>query len=253
MSTLRVLLIEGEPGGSEHISSALSEADHAVLPAAGLEEASEALLIQKFDAVLLSFSAPADGIANFAAKLRDLEKRQSTAIRVPLLSCSPGVYENDGARNAIDGYLPSRFDEHAFLEAVTRLSSRVPETPEGPIPTRAGEPIFEPDKFQEQVAFDTELLIEIVDLFLLERLAQMDEMRRAFAESDLEQLGRVAHTIKGSLSSLHAPRARARAQDLELAAKESCVETCRHLLAQLEHDLTLLEPELVALRNAFAK
>jgi HPt (histidine-containing phosphotransfer) domain-containing protein len=59
----------------------------------------------------------------------------------------------------------------------------------------------------------------------------------------------VAHTIKGSLGSLHAARARSHAQELELAAKRRQEDVCWTSLAALESDLAELEQELLVLRQ----
>lgn len=74
-------------------------------------------------------------------------------------------------------------------------------------------------------------------------------MRDALLGGQFDLLSRLAHTIKGSLSSLHAMRARAHAQELEYAAKERNEDACWSSLAALEADLAELEPELLALRQ----
>jgi HPt (histidine-containing phosphotransfer) domain-containing protein len=59
----------------------------------------------------------------------------------------------------------------------------------------------------------------------------------------------VAHTIKGSLSSLHATLARHHAQALESAAKNRDGSACRANLQALADDLGALEPLLLKLRD----
>ena len=92
-------------------------------------------------------------------------------------------------------------------------------------------------------------MVEIIDLFLDERKRQEPEMRDALLAKKFDQLSRAAHTIKGSLGSLHALRARAHAQTLELAAKDGDEDICWESLAALEADLVDLEPELRTLRG----
>lgn len=93
MSALRVLLIGTETAESNHICSVLSEADHAVVPVPTFEEASEALLIQKFDVVLITAAVPADAVPDFTAQLRQAEKNQRNAARTPVLSLLPNNIE----------------------------------------------------------------------------------------------------------------------------------------------------------------
>ena len=47
---------------------------------------------------------------------------------------------------------------------------------------------------------------------------QVGEMQDCLATGNFDSLAKVAHTLKGSLGTLHAHRARTRAQALEIAA-----------------------------------
>jgi two-component system, sensor histidine kinase and response regulator len=252
---LRVLLIEKDPGESERISSLLESAHHAVLPLNGLEEAAEALEIQKFDVVLLPSGAPDNELRSFTAKLRQLEQNQRSALRTPILSVSPEVSSDAGwletHETIIDGYLPEHFEPTVFAKAVESLARTLTRTVATPESAESQAlPRFDPDGFQEQVAHDHELAVEIINLFLNECVDQVTEMRQALSHGDLPLLSRVAHTIKGSLGSLHAPRSRFYAQELELAAKRNEGGSCELLLDKLIQELAALRPELIHLRDA---
>ena len=257
MDGLRVLVIEQNPRESERIASILEEANHAVLPATGFAEASEALLVQRFDAVLLGCPA-ADGMTEFTTKLRQLEKKQRSGTRAPVLSltsddsasCASKTGESGINGSGIDGYLPREFDPLTFSNTVHSLAQGVKQTVE-PTDNAASElPVLEPEEFKAQVAHDRDLLIEIIDLFIAEYPDQLNDMRNAVLSGDYQRLGRTAHTIKGSLGSLHAPQAWAHAQQLELAAKQNQDQVCRFSLHALERDLETLQVQLLALRRA---
>ena len=254
-SNLRVLLIENDPSESERISSLLESAHHAVLPLHGLDEAAEALEIQKFDAVLLPSGAPDRELKSFTAKLRQLEQNQRSAVRTPILSVSSEVPSDMGwletHEAGINAYLPEGFEPALFAKAVESLAEnlhRASTTPQS-TPESQNLPRFDPDGFQEQVAHDHDLAVEIINLFLGECVDQVNEMRQALASGDLPLLSRTAHTIKGSLGSLHALRSRFYAQELELAAKRGEGEACGPLLDKLIQELEALRPELIHLRD----
>lgn len=245
MNTLRVLLVEHDPSESERISSALLDANHAVIPTSGLDEASEALLIQKFDAVLLGSLPRAHKVAEFTAQLRSLEKQQNAADRTAVIAFFPTPEPNE----AIDAYLPQAFEPITFAETVANLARNLRSVGEAGAGIDASDlPVLDVEKFRAQVAYDDELLVEIIDLFLVERIGQMAEMSTALSAGDYDQLARVAHTIKGSLGSLHAAQARSHAQELEFAAKQGEGSACRSSFAALESDLAVLEPLLLSLR-----
>jgi two-component system sensor histidine kinase/response regulator len=254
MSALRVLLIGDDTAEAQHICSVLGEANHAVVPVPSFDEASEALLIQKFDAVLITPTFANNGVSAFTAQLRQAEKNQRNAVRTPVLSVLPSSSKNGvpDANGSVDAYLPRGFEPAAFAQTVENLAHAVAQSSE-PSQGSAGAPelpVFNVADFEAQVAYDRELMVEIIDLFLAERVQDVAEMTESLAAGDLDQLMRAAHTIKGSLGSLHANLARYRSQELETAAKSGNRQACISLLGALEQDLNELEPRLLSLRDS---
>jgi HPt (histidine-containing phosphotransfer) domain-containing protein/CheY-like chemotaxis protein len=255
LNTLRVLLVDADARQSHLISSRLAGANHTVLPTTGLEEAAEALSTQNFDAVVLGSPLPADGVADFAGKLRTLEMNRSASSRTAILSLSRNLSDGSAWQPSedagIDGYLAEGFDAKALTTAVTSLTKLACAAKESSgNPVSPSVMIFDPEELKAQVAYDYELLIEVVDLFLSEQLTQTTEMQEALANEEYSQLYLTAHTIKGSLASLHAGVARLRAEELESAAKERNRQHCLHLLSMLKRDLETLEPALSHLRDS---
>ena len=254
LNTLRVLLIDADARQSRLISSRLAGANHTVLPATGLKEAAEALCSEKFDAVVLGSPLPADGVADLAGKLRSLEMDRSASSRTAILSVSRDVFDGSAWQPSqdlgIDGYLSEGFEANALSAAVTSLTRVVctaNEPASGPAPSLE---IFDPEKFKAQVAYDLHLLVEIIDLFLSEQITQIAGMQEALANEDYGRLYLTAHTIKGSLASLHAGAGRLRAEELESAARECDHQNCVRFLSALKRDMQTLEPALLQLRDS---
>lgn len=215
MNSLHVLVVERDPERSDKICRMLASVSHIALPVYSLDEAGEALSLQTFDAILL----------NPSFEKRDVEEfRQKYSIPVVFMS--------------------EPFEPASFSSAVVSLERSLHQEFFASEP-----PVFELEEFQEQVGHDAELAAEIIDLFLLESGQQLTNMREALARSDYSQVRTLAHTIKGSLGSLHAARARARAQQLETAAATADSERSGTLLQALEADLGILKPQLLTLRN----
>ncbi len=246
MNSLRFLLVDGDSEQSDVISTTLASANHTVLPTAGLDEAGEALFVEQFDAVLLASNFPAAELANFKAKLQRVEQSQRTATRIPVL----GLEWLSSDANC-DGYVHEPIDPLALTGDVQRLAAALGKPEQMKVSSEVDNlPILEPEKFEEQVGGDDELMVEIIDLFLEERKGQVSGMQDCIVNKDWESLSKIAHTIKGSLASLHATRSRSRAQELETAARLSQVETSLRAHRQLIRDLEVLEPELLDLRDA---
>lgn len=243
MNSLRFLLVHRNPAQSEVIANILAGANHSVLPTSGFEEAADALTVARFDAVLMESEFRTRGLAEFSAQLRKMEKSQRSA-RVPVIALADGG--SASLESGLDAVIPQPIDPQKLTDEVLQLAQAVGASPDSDSPGDLE--IINPEKFREQVGFDDELMTEIIDLFLEERKHQEPEMREALMAGQFDSLSRLAHTIKGSLGSLHAMRARAHAQDLEYAAKHGDEDVCWASLAALETDLAELEPELLALR-----
>jgi HPt (histidine-containing phosphotransfer) domain-containing protein/CheY-like chemotaxis protein len=253
MNTLRVLVVNSDPQGAERWAEWLASAHHSALPATGLEEASEALFVQRFDAVLLSSPLPLEGIAEFTAKLRTLEKSQRAAVPAPVLSFSsevPNGADWCAGEQGIDAYLAESFQPSVLCEAVNSLAASLARGDGGEACSQAEGTDLNVEEFRAQVGHDDGLMTEIIELFLGESPQQLIEMCEALEAGDFERLSRVAHTIKGSFATLHAGRARSHAQELESAAKGREAVQCSQILVALEHDLEMLAPQLAALRDA---
>jgi HPt (histidine-containing phosphotransfer) domain-containing protein len=228
------------------ITGVLADANHSVLRAAGLEEAVDALLIEKFDAVLVESHFTRKGLAEFSAKLRTISNQNRFSTRVPVI-----VLDSDeGLDYCCDAVMPEPIDPYALTQTVLRLAQAVSSvhTKEEAQRDAAGLAVIEVKKFEEQLGEDPELKVEIIDLFLEERRRQEPEMQAALETRQFERVSRLAHTIKGSLSSLYATRARYHAQELELAAKQGQEESSWAFFSALKADLAELEPELLNLR-----
>jgi len=256
MTSLRVLLV-ADIHECQEVSSSLVAADHTVLPLNDVDEASEAISLQQFDAILLGDSISEESVSEFASKLRRLERAQQSATRTAIFCLgnepSAEIKSVAGTCSPVDGYLSKRLDGTAFTDAVIQLAQTFPEAAMTSSDSNRDLPVFELAGFQEQVGYDPDLFSEIIDLFLLEGEEQIPAMRSALAKRDFDELGRVAHTIKGSLGSLHAPRARTRAEQLESAARSRNNERCCHFLSLLEDDIQELEQQLRIVRSTVSQ
>lgn len=250
VDALRILLV-GSPVSLKSITGALLAGGHEILPADTVAEAEEALLIQRFDAVLVG-NLDSEQIHQLTCQIRSVEKRTGASTRTAVLSvvAEPADAASTGKNADIDGYVQGTVDPDTLTLAIARLASAVGTGSVEAEPLGEELPVLNVEGLKEQVAYDDELLVELIDLFLSERVKQVIEMREAFAAGNFDQLSRVAHTIKGSLGSLHAMVAKTNAQGLEIAAKEHDAVRSQGFLGALEQDLDILEGELLKVRRS---
>jgi HPt (histidine-containing phosphotransfer) domain-containing protein len=255
MNKLRVLVIHNDSAELDRISNLLEEGSYAVLSLGNMTEASEALELQRFDAVLLPENTPEQELATFASNLRQMEKDRRAGTRTSILSCSSGVAEatigmKGHESSYIDAFLPEHFEPSQFAKTVQQLSLRLSQNGGAASQDDTDElTIFDPEGFRELLGHSRELLDEIIGLFLDESRTQAGDMQDCLRTGKFDSLAKIAHTLKGSLGTLHADRARARAQALEIAASRQIEESCQSNLDRLIADLDELVPLLIRMRS----
>ena len=219
MSEQHILVIEAEEQRATRIVAVAQGAQHAAIAVPNCAEAAEALLLQQFDAVLLGSGQAVSEIGELAGYVR------GEANGTLLLSYTG---ENAGVADAV---LPPGFDAAQLDYALRNATSPASQAQ---IPEPA---VFDPEKFAEQCAQDTSLMVEIIGLFETEQEEQMAAMTEALAAGDFDRLSKVAHTLKGSVGALHALAARQSCQAIELAAKNGDRAQCELCLGRLQQNL----------------
>lgn len=244
MKSLRVLIVSPAEPSSSTLAQ-LEDAGHTMVPVQDLTEALEALEIQRFDVVLLDQNLDSVALAGFARKFKGLAAGNTGLFWLPRSEapCEPGTLFG-----TLEGAISDLPDAGALTQAIARLAEAVGTSTV--MNQSFGQPALDVEELRSQVAYDDELLAELIDLFICEREKQVEELRQAMQIQDFALLSRVAHTIKGSLASLHADPARLHAQALESAAKEGDGSRCRDLLPQFEERLDEVQEQLLALRSS---
>ena len=113
--------------------------------------------------------------------------------------------------------------------------------------SETGEPIIDRQAALERVDGDTELLSEIVDLFLNDVDALTDDIRQAVSAADASRIMRSAHRLKGSVATLAARRATEAALRLENIGRSGDVNGAASAFAALEAEVVRLPQALKAL------
>jgi HPt (histidine-containing phosphotransfer) domain-containing protein len=111
----------------------------------------------------------------------------------------------------------------------------------------APEPPFDEAALRERVEGDTELLREIVELFLDDSPRQMVAVQAAVAASNAQALRRAAHALKGAASNFGAAAVVAAALELETMARTGNVAGAAAVADRLAVALLALEGALARL------
>jgi HPt (histidine-containing phosphotransfer) domain-containing protein len=226
MSERRILLVEPDGQQADLVVSRLKTMNRTALVVPSCAEAAEALVLQqRFEAVLLGSGQIPEEVRELTDYIGSLETEAPV-----VLTYASGMPETTVR------LLPPDFTPAQLQEALERKSpSHSPQS--------ADPPVFLQTEFTEQCAGEKSLMVEIIDLFEGEREEQFAAMTDALASGDFERLSKLAHSLKGSVSALHAPAARQSCQAIELAAKNQDPDLCAAHLNRLRQNLAdLAEP-----------
>ena len=75
--------------------------------------------------------------------------------------------------------------------------------------------------------------VVLLDTYLAESDKQLDSLKHAWTEQDMDQLGRSAHTLKGSCSNVGAASMAALCMQVEVKARSEDLSGVEHLIQEL--------------------
>jgi HPt (histidine-containing phosphotransfer) domain-containing protein len=94
-----------------------------------------------------------------------------------------------------------------------------------------------------------EFVMELVDTFLQEAPAMLDELRRALATKDAEKFRRTAHSLKSNSNTFGALTLGAMARELELGGVAKVIESGGQPLGALAQEYSRVAAALTELRH----
>jgi HPt (histidine-containing phosphotransfer) domain-containing protein len=230
MPSLKLLLIEDDPGRSDQISKALAAGGIDAFAVASLQDAVEALGINQFD-VILVVSA---GQSCEPGKLVPAARRFTTP---PLVL----IYGNETRGGACDGIIPLSTEPGDLAGEISKIRLSASSNPDQLASRLTAVDLA---AFRDQMGDDPQLMNEIVSLFFQESEEQLRDLHSELSAHEHQRVSRIAHSLKGSLGSLHAAHAHYWAQALESASNARDASRSETCLRALEQAITLLKPEL---------
>ncbi len=239
---LRVLLAEDNPVNRTVATRTLEKRGHWVRAVENGREAVAAFEDGGFDVVLMDVQMPImDGLEAASA----IRKKEEGALgRVPIIALTAHAMKGDRERclaAGMDDYLSKPFQAADLIRVLE--SGRGDLEPEPPGEAQ----VLNTTALLDRVEGDRALVSQLVKVFFEETPSLMREIRTAFRGGDAAAMGKAAHRLRGTLTTMGAERAAAPAWKLELSGREGGAESSDSTLAELEQELFRLEPELTKL------
>jgi CheY-like chemotaxis protein len=250
VSGLKILLAEDSPFNQKLAVGVLGKRGHQVTVASTGHEAVARAAAGEFDLIFMDIQMPEmDGLeATRRIRAHELESGR----RVPIIAMTAQAIKGMRERClsvGMDDYLVKPVRSREIYDKIESLFSSRPISPAAPaadLAAAAPACAIDWEAAMSVVAGDRELLREVVEAFLEECPALLDQAKAAIAAVDSKMLRRSGHTIKGVMRTLGLQIPAELAAELEEMGRSGDVSGASLVLARLESRLDEIVPEAKA-------
>ncbi|HJR61331.1 MAG TPA: ATP-binding protein [Vicinamibacterales bacterium] len=240
-TSFTVLVVEDDDVHRELLASLLGSRGHGVVTAKDGREALQELARTRVDVALMDLQMPGlDGL-QAARTIRAWERAAGGRLPIIGMSASALADEQAHCRDAgMDCFVSKPIAREALFSAVEELAAG--STFGGIPPELAGRP-----GFLAGLGDDIELARKLVELFVQQSPALMNQIRAAIEAQDAPALRRAAHALKGTISNFPTGPARGVAARMEGIGFDGDFEAARQTLPLLEQEVDRLKTLLPGL------
>ncbi len=248
-----ILIAEDNPANQRLIQILLKKMGLKVTLVEDGRQAVEAATTQSFDIVFMDMQMP---VMNGYEATQLLRKKGMT---VPIVALTANAMKEDEQKclNAgCDKYLTKPVDRKKLSEVLSgylspessediqQVESQLSQTAEDQNVTSSQEgpfPVFDPRQILRSLDGDTDMLKEIVEIFLETSTSDIRELQEAISSRDSLKVGQKAHSIKGAAANIGAETVREIALEIEHSIKTDDFGKINNLFNNLERNLRKLE------------
>jgi two-component system, sensor histidine kinase and response regulator len=225
----------------------LEKQGHSVVVASNGKQALQAMEQQQFDLVLMDVEMPEMSGFEVTAAIR--ERERETEKHIPIVAVTAHAMKGDMEKcleAGMDFYLAKPINSAELFEVIAKVSGKPRNSYDLLPPQELNEPVLDKPALMNQVGGDGKFVRQLADLFLTESQDQLSALEKFLEERDADGIARCAHSLKGSLGSLHAARASKAALDLERLARAGDIE-------RVSEGFDVLKKEVERVRAALEK
>jgi CheY-like chemotaxis protein len=227
--------------------------DHIVLANNG-REALAALESERFDLILMDVQMPEMSGIEVTAAIRLREK--DTGKHIPIIATTASAMKEDRVRcleAGMDAYISKPIEREILFETIDRLTGYSMEARRGDAGGRSYDPVFDVAAVLDSLEGDSELLREILAIFLAQSPKHMEKIREAISDQNPKVLERAAHALKGTAANLLAHGVVEAASKLEEIGRAGSVAGSKEAVVSLEEELGKLQSALGEFQKEYAR
>ena len=248
-----ILIAEDNPANQRLIQILLKKMGLQVTLVEDGRQAVEAATTRSFDLVFMDMQMP---VMNGYEATELLRKKGMT---VPIVALTANAMKEDKQKcldAGCDKYLTKPVDRKKLSEVLSRylspessediqqVENQLSQTAEDQNVTSSQEgsfPVFDPRQALRSLDGDTDMLKEIVEIFLDTSTSDIRELQEAISSRDSLKVGQKAHSIKGAAANIGAEAVRKIALEIEQSIKAEDSGKIDNLFNNLKRNLRKLE------------
>ncbi|WP_052507393.1 hybrid sensor histidine kinase/response regulator [Desulfonatronovibrio magnus] len=198
---------------------------------------------KKYDLILMDIQMPEMDGVEATRQIRKLEEQhcaeygEINAVKgcIPIIALTAYAMAEEKKKfldAGMDGYVSKPVNEKELLKEISNVLVNVPPDPE--TADQGNTPLINFDSIRERYADDEDLWKVMITEFVENDLPEyIKDIKEVMEGDDLEELGKVAHKLKGVLALLGAERAEYQARRLDSEAKHGQHSSSRTLAGEL--------------------
>ncbi|MFH1494687.1 MAG: ATP-binding protein [Pseudomonadota bacterium] len=242
---LNILLVEDNVINQKLAQTLLEQAGCKVSVAANGIEAMVVQAAQPFDLILMDIQMPLMGGIEATQGIRKQESQSGG--HVPIVAMTANAMQGDRERcleAGMDGYIAKPLHKAQMFATIMEVLGRLKNASFSAEST--AHPLVEFDYALALDSADRDVVEIIGQLFVESCGDYLGQLKTAIAEAQVDQLGLVAHTLKGLLGNFAAEPAVQQAASLEAMAKQADLVQASFHLSKLEQEVAIFLPCLKA-------
>ena len=234
--SLNILLVDDDPVNLKVATMMLEMQQHKVTAVTDGGKAIEAYKTSEFDLIFMDVNMQEMDGYQTTKLIRDIEV--GSGVRVPIVALTALVFKEDKQKcldAGMDGYVSKPFTSDKLAEAINRFYHG-PGLPadvqkQGPASqAKNADEVLDKAGALAKASNDWDSLEMLADIYFEHSKEQLAKLEAAIQEGNTVEIGKLAHSLRGSLSALGAVAAAASAAELEHAGSGGDFERLHHAL-----------------------
>jgi len=242
-SGLHILLVEDNPVNQMLAQRVLERAGHRILVVNNGQEALDRTADVDFDLVLMDLQMPIMGGLEATERIRQRERESGKHLVIVAMTAHAMQGDREKCLEAgMDGYVSKPI---RTIELEAEMNRAMNEVGRLKAKDSAGQSqTVDTGELLSRIEGDLVLLAQLLELYRLDCPRQIEALGSAIETESAEEARRVAHTLKGVLANLAAPRGRALAAQLEQLTANKDWKEARTVHAELGREMGRVEAAL---------